>query len=238
MKSNQDIFSNETLGFVQKHINPSTKRVLEVGCGDGHFGLKLMQSGILLTACDTDKEAVLSAKKKGVPAIHTDFLSLKAEPFDAIIFTRSLHHIHQLKAAITYAKSLLTPGGTLIIEDFDLKMIDERTARWYYNTWAMVSICTNGKHPADLVEDPMSAWVHDHHHDHPLHTGAEMITAAKAHFDDVSFKRNAYLYRSICGRLDGVENSYEITKTVLDVENKLIQEQVILPNGLRVVAKM
>jgi len=235
MKSNIDIFSDETLKYVQKYIGKN-KKVLEVGCGSGDFGLKLMQSGVLLTACDTNEEAVLLSKSKGLPAIHIDFLSIKNVQFDIVIFTRSLHHIHQLEKAIDHCKSLLADGGILIIEDFDLNMIDHNTARWYYDTRSIVSVCTIGN-SLDYIENPLETWVHDHQHEHALNTGEEMIKYIDDEFDIVTVERSAYLYRSICGKLNDYKNSYHITKKVLEIENGLIDKQTILPNGLRIVAR-
>ena len=236
-KSNTDVFSEETLKYVQKHLPGNDIRILEVGCGAGDFSLKLLQTGVLLTACDTDEKSVLLCKEKGVPAIHLDFLLIKNEQFDAILFTRSLHHIHKLIEAIEHANSLLAPGGMLIIEDFDLNRIDVNTARWYYDTRSIVSICTNNENPSGFVEDPMKTWIDDHNHSPPLHSGTEMIKTIQDKFDNVSIERCAYLYRAICGKLHSFKDNYRITKRILEIENRLIKEQVILPNGLRIVAK-
>lgn len=235
-RSNADVFSDETLKYVQRHLGNHHKRILEVGCGAGDFGLKLMQTGISLTACDTDEKSVLLAQKKGVPAIHIDFLLLKDRVFDAIVFTRSLHHIHQLQMAIEHAKSLLVPGGMLIVEEFDVKMIDVHTARWYYDTRSIVSLCVDDNDDPRTIEDPMQAWIDDHHHEHALNTGEEMIKRIEDYFHVVSIERNAYLYRSICGKLDSNEHSYRIARKILMIENRLIQMKTILPNGLRIVA--
>ena len=236
-KSNMDVFSIETLKYVQQHLPKNDIRVLEVGCGTGHFSLKLMQTGVQLTACDTSEKAIMSCKDKGIPAIHADFLSIKGELFDIILFTRSLHHIYKLNEAIEHSNSLLIPGGTIIVEDFDLNMIDAKTARWYYDTRSVVSLCTNNKKPTVYTQAPMQAWIDDHVHTPPLNSGAEMIKAIKDKFDIVSMERNAYLFRSICGKLNSFQNSYRITEKILEIENGLISEQGILPNGLRIVAK-
>ncbi len=236
-KSSIDVFSEETLKFVQRHLPGRDSRVLEVGCGTGYFSLQLMQTGVQLTACDTDEKAVLLCKERGVPAIHIDFLSIKDELYDVILFTRSLHHIHKLNEAIDRANSLLVPGGILLIEDFDVHMMDSNTARWYYDTRSIVSVCTNNKKPSAFVQDPMKLWVEDHVHVPPLHSGSDMIKAIKEKFNTIHIERNAYLYRSICGALDSYKNGYQITAKVLEIENGLIHEEIILPNGLRLVAE-
>ena len=237
MKSSIDIFNLDTLKFVQKHISSNDVRILEVGCGAGDFSYELLNTGVSLTACDTDEKSVLLCIEKGVPAINIDFLSIKNELFDVILFTRSLHHIHKLQEAIEHSNSLLVQGGIIIIEDFDLNMIDSKTARWYYDTRSIVSLCTNNKKPTEYTLDPIQAWVDDHVHTPPLNSGTKMIETIRDKFDIINVERNAYLYRSICGRLDTFEDSYRITAKILEIENGLINEEEILPNGLRIVAK-
>lgn len=235
-KSNIDVFCEETLTYVQKYITSNDLKVLEVGCGAGDFSLMLIQAGIQLSAYDMDKEAVSLAREKGVPAFYGDFLSIKDEVFDVILFTRSLHHIHQLKEAIQHSSDLLVSDGVVIIEDFDMNAIDVKTARWYYDTRSIVSICTNNIKPSEYVMDPMQTWINDHNHIPPLNSGDDMIKEVQDKFNVVSIERNAYLYRSICGKLDLFKDSYRITKKILEIENGLINKQLILPNGLRIVA--
>lgn len=235
-KSNVDVFADDTLRFVQGHLSSNDLRILEVGCGSGDFSLRLMQAGVSLKACDTNKDSVQLCHEKGVPAVHIDFLEIRNESFDVILFTRSLHHIHQLREAIEHSNSLLVPRGMLIVEDFDLNMINANTARWYYDTRSIVSVCTNNENPTGFVEDPMKAWIDVHEHTPPLNTGDEMIKTIRDRFDKVSIERNPYLYRSICGKLNAYKEGHQITESVLKIEEGLINEQVILPNGLRIVA--
>lgn len=127
-KSKIDVFSEETPKYVQSYLTIKGKRILEIGCDAGGFVYKLMKMGVLLTACDTDEKLILLAKEKGLSAFHIDFLLLKDKLFDVIIFTRSLHHIQNLEKAIAHSKLILAKGGKLIIEDFDLEMINIYTA--------------------------------------------------------------------------------------------------------------
>jgi SAM-dependent methyltransferase len=76
-------------------------RVLEVGCGPGVLAERLLREGVDLTAIDVSEEQVAEARDRGVPAIVSDFLAFEASPFDALLFTRSLHHIAPLEAGRT-----------------------------------------------------------------------------------------------------------------------------------------
>jgi len=235
-RSNLDIFNRETLAYVQQHLLLQGKKVLEVGCGAGDFSYTLMQQGAVVTACDTNEASVQLARGKGVAALHTDFLSFESGLFDAIIFTRSLHHIHQLQQAIKHAKSLLTPTGMLLIEDFDLDMIDEGSARWYYDTKAIVSLCTRGQ-ACPYVDEPLTRWYEEHSHQPALHKGKNMLLVVQDSFSDFEITRNAYFYRSICSNMSTHPESYAMTEKVLTIENGLIQQERILANGLRIMAQ-
>ena len=236
-KSKIDVFNKESLKFVQKFITNKGLRILEVGCGSGDFAVELMKTGIVLTALDTDKSAVVSVINKGVPAQHLDFLSFNDAPFDIIIFTRSLHHIHNLKEALEHSKLLLKKKGKLIIEDFDLEEVDLKTSRWYYDTISILSTIYREDKFSNYIKDPIKAWKDDHYHEPPLHTGKKMIKNIEENFKIIKIERNAYLYRSICNLVGEYEIEYDVTKKILEIEKGLIVNRLILPNGLRIVAE-
>ena len=167
----------------------------------------------------------------------SDFLIFEEDAFDAIIFTRSLHHIHELDRALKRAKSMLKPGGKLLLEEFDLEAIDDKTARWYYDIQRILSSADLYESNLDYINDPISEWEQDHyHHGHPLHSGEQMVSAVRSWFADVQVSKNAYLYRSICAAIQDDNLRDKMAETILRIENGLIQDDHILANGLRVVA--
>ncbi|MDN5200274.1 class I SAM-dependent methyltransferase [Fulvivirgaceae bacterium BMA10] len=237
-KSIPDIFTKQTMDFVFKHIEPKGLRILEVGCGTGAFGAELMKTGATVTALDSDQKAIDSAISKGLNAKHVDFLSYQDDPFDVIIFTRSLHHIHRLKDALQHSASLLKREGKLMLEEFDLEHIDYGTVRWYYDIISVISeagLVEGGN--SGYVEEPLEQWEHDHEHEHSLNTGKEMINGVHEYFKIMNMERGAYLYRSICGPIVDRENGYDFTRKILEIENRLIHNKLILPVGLRIVAE-
>ena len=52
-------------------------------------------------------------------------------PFDAVVANRSLHHIHDLAAAVEKIARLLAPGGRLLLHEHAWDVVDEPTQRWY-----------------------------------------------------------------------------------------------------------
>ena len=65
-KSNIDVFSDETLKYVEKYLNSEDKRILEVGCGTGYNLLNLAQTypKATLVGMDLSSDMLAIAKKK------------------------------------------------------------------------------------------------------------------------------------------------------------------------------
>ena len=116
-------------------------RVLEVGCGPGVLADRLIRDGVQLTAIDVSEEQVAEAQARGVPARVSDFLTFKAPPFDAVLFTRSLHHLAPLQAGIAKIRALVRPGGLVVADEFAHDEIDAFTAAWFWDLQAVLESC-------------------------------------------------------------------------------------------------
>ncbi|MGQ0508779.1 MAG: class I SAM-dependent methyltransferase [Myxococcaceae bacterium] len=125
---------------VSRFIPPhrQARRVLEVGCGSGGLAQRLIADGMPLVAIDPSEKAIARARKRGVPAEQVDFLTFRGGPFDALLFTRSLHHISPLPDAVAHAHALLAPGGVLVCDEFAVDAIDPATAAWFYDLQAVL----------------------------------------------------------------------------------------------------
>ena len=95
-------------------------RVLEVGCGPGYLASRLLEDGVHLTAIDASEDQVQLARERGVPAIASDFLAFEGGPFDAVLFTRSLHHISPLGEGISRTRALVRPGGLILAHNVEM----------------------------------------------------------------------------------------------------------------------
>jgi 2-polyprenyl-3-methyl-5-hydroxy-6-metoxy-1,4-benzoquinol methylase len=111
--------------FVAAHLPQPPARVLEVGCGAGHLARRLAELGNDVTAIDPDAPEGAIFRKVSLE----DF----AEPglFDAVVASRSLHHVPDVTAALTKIHDLLRAGGLLILNEFAWDQLNEVTARWY-----------------------------------------------------------------------------------------------------------
>src|SRR5262249_13945356 len=131
-------------------------RVLEVGCGAGALALRLADAGHEVTAIDLHIDGPPPHPR--VRFVTGDFRAFTGGPFDAVLFTSSLHHIAPLDAAVARAHDLLAPGGLLWADEFDLEAPDEATARWFYQG-----------------QGDVARWRAEHEHEPALHVGAAMI---------------------------------------------------------------
>jgi len=228
------------LAFADQHAFVSqaivgARRVVEVGAGPGHLARRLQADGVSVTALDLSPPPYVDSS--GVRWVQGDFLAFDDEPFDAVLFTASLHHITPLDAAVERARALLAPGGVLVVDDFDLEAPDEATARWYYEVQELLA--ATGTYdawrlhaPRDLP--PLQRWQAEHeHHGAPLHTGRVMLAGIEAAVGPPEVARGPYLYRYLCA---GTSNR-SVAQHVLSVETRRIADGSVQPVGLRVIAR-
>ena len=135
-----------SLDFVRGALAPGARRVLEVGCGDGALAAMLATDGLEVTAIDADVEAVAEARGRGVDARLASWPDFDAGRFDALLFTRSLHHVGDLDASVAAAFAALAPEGRLIVEDFAFEEADEASLAWFRALAGLLA-------PAELAHD-------------------------------------------------------------------------------------
>jgi 2-polyprenyl-3-methyl-5-hydroxy-6-metoxy-1,4-benzoquinol methylase len=237
-----DVPTGETLAFVLARVPPPPARVLEVGCGAGALAMRLVRLGYAVVALDSAEDAVARARKRGLDARRADWPVFTDAPFDIVLFTRSLHHIPALTAAVARAKELLNPNGRVLVEDFARHAIQPLGAEWLHQILAVL-------HAADLLErdpdglldrmlqhrDAMDAWWAAH--DHDLHSAEAMLEALHAHFPAVEVESAPYLYRYACARLEESERGYRIAARILELERRFAAVAGVPLIGRRFTAK-
>src|SRR5258708_18040881 len=95
-----EIQTDETLKFVLESILTNGQCILEIGCGNGEVARRIQEFGHAVIALDSSQEAVETSKRLGVDARWAEFPRFDEAPFDAIVFTRSFHHIRSRGPAI------------------------------------------------------------------------------------------------------------------------------------------
>lgn len=229
-----------TLALVERHLPAGARRVLEVGCGDGALASRLQARGLEVTAIDRSAEAVTRAQAHGVPAIAADFESFQERRFDALIFSRVLHHLDPLGRAVDHAAELVAPGGVVIAEEFAVERMDAETARWFYELTSLLEAA--GLLPPDETEEPMSAtqlerWFGHHVAHGPVHEGDDMLVALGRRFEIAHRSDPPYLYRYPCARLEASDRGLRVAHWIYDLEGLRIGERSLRAIGLRIVGR-
>lgn len=200
------------LAFVQAHLPASPARVLEVGCGDGRLAAALADLGHGVIAIDPrapEGEIFQSVSLE-------DFAD--PGPFDAVVASRSLHHIGDLHAAVVKIERLLRPGGLFIVNEHAFDRFDHRTARWYLGRRAEA----DREAAARSLDECLADWDADHA---DLHGYEAMRAELDRHFAERFFAWTPYLY----GELGGVVDESE--------EQALIDAGAIQATGFRYVGE-
>ena len=100
------------------------KKVLDVGCGTGRRALSLFSRAAKLTAIDSSKGMVKTAKEVLSAMPQAEVLELDMEnsglpkgEFDAVIAVSVMHHVRNAEAVVRNIVDSMAPGGRLVIID-------------------------------------------------------------------------------------------------------------------------
>lgn len=226
---------SQTVSFLTEVLR-GRQRILEVGCGRGDVARRLGATGFRVTAIDL--ELPDPSPSTNVTFIERDFLRLDAGPFDAVVFTASLHHISPIDAAIDRAHRLLSPAGLLVADDFDLDAPNAATLRWYYDVQELLAAAE--LFPRERVDPPgsdvLQRWRVAHSDQPPLHTGVQMRRATAERFDLRDVHGAAYLYRYITKYLPHDARGVALAQHIYSTERRGIADGSLTAVGLGIVA--
>lgn len=104
------------------------KRLLDVGCGMGHWVDFTMRAGWKVQGIDLSKAAVRLCHDLGLPVTETDFMSGDLPPggFDVITMFELIEHVPSPPAFLARAGELLAPGGVLFMSTPNFGCLDRR----------------------------------------------------------------------------------------------------------------
>ncbi len=237
----------ETLRFLERHLPASPSRVLEVGCGGGEIAMALAARGYGVTGLDAALAVPTHAgrgagEEAGVRWIEADFLFYEeAAPYDAVLFTRSLHHMAPVAKALNRAAALLRPGGRFLAEEFAFDRVNIQTARWYYDLEAVLASAGLIPPPDPAlreIRNPLGRWRQEHAADPPLQSGHAMLAASRERFDLGPAEEAPYLYRSFADRMEPGERSDRIAREIFEIESRMIRERDLASAGLRLAGTL
>lgn len=119
-------FRIDTVAAYAAEIAPHC--ILDIGCGDGSISLQLARPERQLTLMDISSSMVATATSnipseyaRNVRVRHEDFAvaEFDQEPFDLIVTVGVMAHVDSPDEFLKKIKSLLRPGGSLILEFTD-----------------------------------------------------------------------------------------------------------------------
>jgi SAM-dependent methyltransferase len=198
--------------FLRAQLPPAPARVLEIGCGPGDLARSLDAAGYEITAIDPEAPAGEIFRRVGIE----DFEG--AGPYDAVVASRSLHHIHDLTAAVERIAALLRPGGTFVLAEFARERMRGATAAWYHRQRQALAAVGALPPVAERCEDWLHGW-EGHHGD--LHPAAAILDEVARRFDELHLEWTPYLFE------------HQLDEALEPLERALIERGLIEPTGLR-----
>ena len=112
------------LSFVLRHLrsDPSIRRVLDAGCGDGNFAASVADAGFEVCGIDASEGGIRRAKSLypqiqfAEGSVYSDLTKpFQSKQFDAIISIEVIEHLYSPRTFVLRVNEALRPGGLFII---------------------------------------------------------------------------------------------------------------------------
>lgn len=125
--------------WVEKASHLKSGNLLDIGAGTGHFSHFMQSRGWQVTALEPDEKArTIAIAKLGLNIKPLEELDHQPEHFyDVITLWHVLEHVHDLGVYMDHFRTILKPGGTLVIA---VPNHTSRDARKYEETWAAYDV--------------------------------------------------------------------------------------------------
>ncbi len=113
-------------------------KLLDVGCGTGHFLEVCKKGGWTVTGIEPNANARALAKKNINDEVYADLFHLKKkDQYDAITLWHVLEHVENLEETIKHLRKILTPKGRIFIAVPNTNALD---AKIYQAHWAAYDV--------------------------------------------------------------------------------------------------
>lgn len=123
--------------YIDEIISKAQGRILDVGCGNGHFLLPLKDKGFEVYGIEINPESVEICKELGLKAICGTLEEAKFpnEFFETIIMSQVLEHLPSPKASLKEIFRILKPGGKVFIYCPNAQSYLARLFSKYWHGW-------------------------------------------------------------------------------------------------------
>lgn len=135
-RRNQD--NDAAFDFIGRYLR-APARLLDLGCGHGRLLYRARQAGWEVKGVELSAEtAARAAQVIGAPVVAANFLEMTPEAedlgrYDLVCLRHVLEHLPDSKLAMRKIRSLLAPGGMVLLEMPNIEAWDKRMKRWLVN---------------------------------------------------------------------------------------------------------
>jgi SAM-dependent methyltransferase len=165
--------------FVRANLPEPPARVLEVGAGAGRLARALRAAGYEVVAIDPRSD---DGDDEVRPIALAD-LEEPAGSFAAAVAVVSLHHVDPLEESCRRLAEVVEPGGTLVVDEFDVGAFDLGAAAWWLEQRAAIG------EPQQQTAETLVA-----DHRDQLHPLEQILAALEPHFELGPPLRGAWLH--------------------------------------------
>jgi SAM-dependent methyltransferase len=116
--------NDDLWAFTDRWLPAPPARILDVGCGDGRSTRRFAGEGYEVLGLDP-----VAPDEPGFRRVPLEELD-EPDGFDAAVAIRSLHHVHDLDAAVRALADALRPASRLVVFEFAIEAVDGDTLRW------------------------------------------------------------------------------------------------------------
>lgn len=193
--------------FVRSRLPPPPATVLELGCGPaGGFVPALREHGYDAAGIDPNAPDADGFHRIGFEQYEPP------QPVDAIVASRSLHHVCDLGEVVRSMVAALRPGGTLIVAEWAWEQFDAETAEWCFARMRDDDESADGwlrrrrdawAESGEDWESYFFTWAAGH----GLHRGEGILEALAQRFDTALSTRGPYFFADLTGVVEADEEA-------------------------------